>query len=81
MRAARDAPGGWPALVPGGPGHPAGEDLGELIAPVHPRFLLDLHGSHPFRPYEVDLGSLNGYRWATKNSSSAWWRPCATKAW
>jgi hypothetical protein len=36
------------------------QELASLIARVHPRFLLDLHGSHAFRPYEVDLGTMNG---------------------
>jgi hypothetical protein len=36
------------------------QELATLIARLHPRFLLDLHGSHAFRPYEVDLGTMNG---------------------
>jgi hypothetical protein len=36
------------------------QELGALIARVHPLFVLDLHGSHAFRPYEVDLGTMNG---------------------
>lgn len=34
--------------------------LGELIAERRPALLLDIHGSHPHRPYDVDLGTMNG---------------------
>ncbi|HVZ46236.1 MAG TPA: hypothetical protein VHA82_20700 [Ramlibacter sp.] len=34
--------------------------LREQIAKVRPRFVLDLHGSAAARPYEVDLGTMNG---------------------
>ncbi len=34
--------------------------LGEIIERKDPVFLLDLHGSHPFRPYEIDFGFMNG---------------------
>ncbi|WP_346838411.1 hypothetical protein [Microbulbifer sp. SAOS-129_SWC] len=34
--------------------------LGRLIAEVRPRYVLDIHGSHPFRPYDIDLGTMGG---------------------
>jgi hypothetical protein len=34
--------------------------LGELIRETKPVLLLDVHASHPYRPYEVDLGTMNG---------------------
>jgi len=34
--------------------------LGQLIAQTHPVLVLDIHGSHPSRPYEVDLGTMKG---------------------
>ncbi len=34
--------------------------LREIIDRHDPVLLLDLHGSHPFRPYEIDFGSMNG---------------------
>jgi hypothetical protein len=34
--------------------------LGKLIVEIKPTLLLDIHASHPYRPYEVDLGTMNG---------------------
>lgn len=34
--------------------------LRELIEKQAPVFLLDLHGSHPFRPFEIDFGVMDG---------------------
>ncbi len=34
--------------------------LAVLIADKRPILVLDLHGSHPYRPYDVDFGTLNG---------------------
>jgi hypothetical protein len=34
--------------------------VARLIADKHPRFLLDIHASHANRPYDVDLGTMNG---------------------
>lgn len=34
--------------------------LGELVNEVKPVLLLDVHASHPYRPYDVDLGTMNG---------------------
>jgi hypothetical protein len=34
--------------------------LGELISEIKPDLLLDVHASHPYRPYDVDLGTMNG---------------------
>lgn len=34
--------------------------LGRLIDRKRPVLLIDLHGSHPFRPYDVDIGTMHG---------------------
>jgi len=34
--------------------------LAELITEVQPALLLDIHASHPYRPYDVDLGTMKG---------------------
>ncbi len=34
--------------------------LAELIADVQPKLILDIHGSHPYRSYDIDLGSMGG---------------------
>jgi hypothetical protein len=34
--------------------------LGELVTSMHPTVVLDIHGSHPYRPYEIDIGSMDG---------------------
>jgi hypothetical protein len=34
--------------------------LGELIERERPVLLLDIHGSSPMRPYDVDFGTMNG---------------------
>jgi hypothetical protein len=34
--------------------------LGQLVESSRPVLVLDLHGSHPYRPYEVDIGTMNG---------------------
>lgn len=36
------------------------KELSRLIDKVKPKFILDLHGSHPFRSYDIDLGTMNG---------------------
>ncbi len=36
------------------------EAIREIIDLQDPALLLDVHGSHPFRPYEIDFGSMNG---------------------
>ncbi len=35
-------------------------ELARLIAELHPMLVLDIHGSHPSRPYEVDFGTMHG---------------------
>lgn len=35
-------------------------ELARLIAEVKPVLLLDIHASHSYRPYDVDLGTMNG---------------------
>jgi hypothetical protein len=34
--------------------------LAKLIEKVHPLMILDIHGSHAYRPYDVDLGTMEG---------------------
>lgn len=34
--------------------------LAELIKAQKPKLIIDIHGSHPFRPYDVDIGTMNG---------------------
>lgn len=34
--------------------------LADLIKQKKPKLLLDLHGSHDYRPYDVDLGTMDG---------------------
>lgn len=35
-------------------------ELARLIDEVRPRYVLDIHGSHPYRPYDIDLGTMGG---------------------
>lgn len=35
-------------------------ELANLIAEIHPVLILDLHGSHSNRAYDVDIGTMNG---------------------
>jgi hypothetical protein len=34
--------------------------LRDLILSIRPAALLDIHGSYPYRPYEIDLGTMDG---------------------
>ncbi|AHG22452.1 hypothetical protein Z042_24705 [Chania multitudinisentens RB-25] len=34
--------------------------LAELINTQKPKLIIDIHGSHPFRPYDVDIGTMHG---------------------
>ncbi|WP_428240094.1 ketol-acid reductoisomerase [Gynuella sp.] len=34
--------------------------LQQLITTVQPLYILDIHGSHPYRSYDIDLGTMNG---------------------
>jgi hypothetical protein len=34
--------------------------LAQLITEIKPALLLDIHGSHAYRPYDVDLGTMHG---------------------
>ena len=36
------------------------EALAQLINTVSPKYILDLHGSHPYRSYDIDLGTMGG---------------------
>ncbi|AJQ96232.1 hypothetical protein [Gynuella sunshinyii] len=35
--------------------------LQKLITTVQPLYILDIHGSHPYRSYDIDLGTMNGH--------------------
>lgn len=35
-------------------------ELARLIDEIQPRYVLDIHGSHPYRPYDIDLGTMHG---------------------
>ena len=34
--------------------------LKQLIEKTKPKLVLDLHGSHPYRSYDIDIGTMNG---------------------
>lgn len=36
------------------------DTLGYLLTEINPLFVIDLHASHPARPYDVDFGTING---------------------
>ena len=36
------------------------EALAQLIESEHPTLILDIHGSHPFRSYDIDFGTMRG---------------------
>jgi hypothetical protein len=34
--------------------------LSQLIGRIKPIYLLDIHGSHPYHSYDIDIGTMNG---------------------
>ena len=36
------------------------EEVAALISEIHPVLVLDIHGSHWYRPYDVDFGTMHG---------------------
>jgi len=36
------------------------DSLSKIIDELKPILIIDLHGSHPFRPYDVDFGTMKG---------------------
>jgi hypothetical protein len=36
------------------------DSLGKILDRLHPILVIDLHASAPYRPYDIDLGTLNG---------------------
>lgn len=36
------------------------DTLAKIVAKLKPIFVIDLHGSNPFRPYDIDFGTMNG---------------------
>jgi hypothetical protein len=35
-------------------------ELARLIESTHPLFVLDIHGSHPYRSFDIDIGTMQG---------------------
>ncbi|MCP4134131.1 MAG: ketol-acid reductoisomerase [bacterium] len=35
-------------------------ELGKVLTKVKPKFVLDIHGSHPHRSFDIDMGTMNG---------------------
>lgn len=42
------------------------DSLSKLLNTIKPVLVLDLHGSHPYRPYDVDFGTMNGKSYLDK---------------
>ncbi|MFA8434909.1 MAG: hypothetical protein ACEPOZ_10375 [Marinifilaceae bacterium] len=36
------------------------DSLAVIIRQVHPTIVIDLHCSHPYRPFDIDFGTMNG---------------------
>ncbi len=44
------------------------DSLAKIVAKIKPVFVIDLHASHPYRPYDVDFGTMNGKSYLAKLS-------------
>lgn len=44
------------------------DSLTKIVAKIKPIIVIDLHASHPYRPYDVDFGTMNGTSYLTKLS-------------
>lgn len=42
------------------------DSLDKLLDIIKPTVVIDLHASHPFRPYDVDFGTMNGKSYGSK---------------
>ncbi len=42
------------------------DSLAKIVAIIKPIIVIDLHASHPYRPYDVDFGTMNGKSYLTK---------------
>jgi hypothetical protein len=42
------------------------DTLAKIVTELKPILVLDLHGSHPFRPYDIDFGTMNGKSYLTR---------------
>jgi hypothetical protein len=42
------------------------DTLAKLLSELKPILVLDLHASHPFRPYDIDFGTMNGKSYLTR---------------
>ena len=42
------------------------DTLAKFLTELKPILVLDLHGSHPFRPYDIDFGTMNGKSYLTR---------------
>lgn len=43
------------------------DTLGKLLNELKPILVIDLHGSHPYRPYDIDYGTMNGKSYLTRH--------------
>jgi len=44
------------------------DSLAKIVAKINPVFVIDLHASHPYRPYDVDFGTMNKKSYLNKLS-------------
>lgn len=42
------------------------DTLAKLLNRLKPILVIDLHGSHPYRPYDIDFGTMNGKSYLTR---------------
>lgn len=42
------------------------DTLAKLLTELKPILVIDLHGSQPFRPYDIDFGTMNGKSYLTR---------------
>lgn len=43
------------------------DSLAKLLSELKPILVIDLHGSHPYRPYDIDYGTMKGKSYLTRN--------------
>lgn len=42
------------------------DTLAKLLTELNPILVIDLHGSHPYRPYDIDFGTMKGKSYLTR---------------
>ena len=42
------------------------DTLSKIADKIKPIIVIDLHGSHPYRPYDIDFGTMNGKSYLTR---------------